>query len=994
MQIDIISLYRVLSWVRAACTALLFLLFVQSAIAQQGEMSIAKADELGGEAYNLYLEGKYHVAIAVYERILPVLEQHEEALRTWTFHALDYSLCFIRLGQDKKALQILNKISRRNNGTFEPWLGGWYFNYKAQAVENTGDLNQAFELYEQAISFMEETDDLGALSTILNNYSNVLKHNGSFTRALETIKESIRVLQKKDEVVDRVLAIRYNNLALIYQQLSMYDTARHYFNKSLEIRQKIGAPMFLATIHNNLGNLAVDEGNLEDALVHHQKNIEYRKKANNPIKLANTYLNVANLYLKIRDSEKARYYFSQSHDILSGYDNKQALAKTYSGLSSLSNINGDVEAGLNYLLMALDIYENLDMKLKQYEMRMALSNLYTDSGDFEKAVEMANAATNLARIIDSDHYTVRALVQKGDINAKLNKFEEAATYYKRASENAGYLPTSQKIPALTGLAESYNQLGKKESFDIAYEAIDYMEQYRDRAGYTSDIRASVFSDFVPFYKKVASWHIQSNYKTEMALKLIEAAKARAFSDDLARAASDFEEKLPDSLNVVRQEYLFKLQNLYAQIDTTQAARHRENIRDDILETETAYEAFLNTLDQNSLYQLQFSNSRSFNLEQSQQKTPDNTTFLQYAVLDTSIIITAFNNQHYRAKIVPFSDSNIKDRAHFNEQIATYIDLINAKTNIDELKQAAQLLSDILIKPVSSFIKSHDNLIIVPDGTLAYLPFETMQFNGNYLIYNNAIKYLPSISSQQFLSSGSDSHPKELLVMAGAEFGGDLTYEPRRQSQLAALPYTIAEVDSIAGLFNGQKTVWKYQDVSEGKFKNEPLNQYKYIHLATHGIINEEDQEFSGLVLDNRNIENNIIGDDGFLRVSEIFQLKMNAEMVVLSACNTARGKLVEGEGIMGLQRAFLTAGASSLVVSLWSVYDRSTALLMPEFYRNIRKEASGFDIWFDSFLRWIGWDDSRPFGNKAPAMQKAKLKMLEHPVFNHPVYWAPFIVIG
>jgi CHAT domain-containing protein len=135
-------------------------------------------------------------------------------------------------------------------------------------------------------------------------------------------------------------------------------------------------------------------------------------------------------------------------------------------------------------------------------------------------------------------------------------------------------------------------------------------------------------------------------------------------------------------------------------------------------------------------------------------------------------------------------------------------------------------------------------------------------------------------------------------------------------------------------------------------------------------------------------------EDGLLRSSEIFGLNINSEMVVLSACNTGLGKVVKGEGMLGMQRSFFYAGTSTVVVSLWNVYDRSTAFMMNEFYKELLKDQQSEADWADSLLRRVGWDTSIPFGRKAEAMRQAKLKMIHHPLFNHPIYWAPFIVVG
>ena len=187
---------------------------------------------------------------------------------------------------------------------------------------------------------------------------------------------------------------------------------------------------------------------------------------------------------------------------------------------------------------------------------------------------------------------------------------------------------------------------------------------------------------------------------------------------------------------------------------------------------------------------------------------------------------------------------------------------------------------------------------------------------------------------------------------------------------------------------------KDREVTEEAFKTLlQQNRYRYVHLATHGIINENKPGRSGLALSTGGELTATSKEDGMLRSSEVFGLDITSDMVVLSACNTGLGKVVDGEGMLGLQRSFFYAGTSTVIVSLWNVYDRSTATFMNEYYKALLNGDSEED-WVDASLRWIGWDESLPFGQKATAMRQAKLKMLNHPLFHHPVYWAPFIVVG
>jgi len=147
-----------------------------------------------------------------------------------------------------------------------------------------------------------------------------------------------------------------------------------------------------------------------------------------------------------------------------------------------------------------------------------------------------------------------------------------------------------------------------------------------------------------------------------------------------------------------------------------------------------------------------------------------------------------------------------------------------------------------------------------------------------------------------------------------------------------------------------------------------LNRFNYLHFATHGLIDEESPGLSSLVLTSEKSS----GEDGFLQAAEIFDLKLNADLVVLSACQTGLGKLIRGEGMVGLTRAFMYAGTPSVVVSLWSVSDISTADLMGEFYKNLIKNKL----------------------SKTDALRKAQLSLMTDEKYAHPFYWAPFILVG
>jgi CHAT domain-containing protein len=185
-----------------------------------------------------------------------------------------------------------------------------------------------------------------------------------------------------------------------------------------------------------------------------------------------------------------------------------------------------------------------------------------------------------------------------------------------------------------------------------------------------------------------------------------------------------------------------------------------------------------------------------------------------------------------------------------------------------------------------------------------------------------------------------------------------------------LEFSGREVEKIASFFNegSADTFLRYKATEENLKRNQELNKFRYIHFATHGLIDENKPNLSSLVLTCGKDS----GEDGYLQASEIFDLKLNADLVVLSACQTGLGKLIRGEGMVGLTRAFMYAGTPSVLVSLWSVSDMSTSVLMGEFYKNLIKNKF----------------------SKTDALRRAQLALISNEKYAHPFYWAPFVLIG
>jgi len=338
--------------------------------------------------------------------------------------------------------------------------------------------------------------------------------------------------------------------------------------------------------------------------------------------------------------------------------------------------------------------------------------------------------------------------------------------------------------------------------------------------------------------------------------------------------------------------------------------------------------------------------------------------------------------------------------------------------------ASNALYKAAVEPAADLI-GDKRLLIVADGVLNYIPFEALVKTTNgadyaslsYLIKTNEVVYAPSASVVAAIRGGSadrGSSPtvregvasgKKVLVVADPVFSandprlkGSMAVQGTAEArglglglesavsdvagsagsppasgvlQLARLSGTRTEADEIARITKaggGQADVWTDLNASEDNVRSRDVSGYRVVHIATHGLLDTERPQFTGVVL-------SLVGNktsDGFLRTDEIFNLRMGAPLVMLSACETGLGKEKRGEGVIGLTRAFMYAGAPTVGVSLWSVADKSTAELMTDFYKRL-------------------------LGNSAPAstaMREAQLAMISGKKYSAPFYWAPFVIVG
>jgi hypothetical protein len=313
-------------------------------------------------------------------------------------------------------------------------------------------------------------------------------------------------------------------------------------------------------------------------------------------------------------------------------------------------------------------------------------------------------------------------------------------------------------------------------------------------------------------------------------------------------------------------------------------------------------------------------------------------------------------------------ARLPGRAVLEEAVRQYLDVLDTPSGA--YQAPGQALARLVLPKLKGLAGAR-RLMIVPHGSLHYLPFETLPDEaGRFLIESHAVSYAPSASSLAYLHARPVLPPGDVVAvgnprMSGEGIGSERGAGIERVGLLKPLPHTGREIHAVAGSYPGVARTLEQDHATEPELSSLGLERAAILHFATHGLIDETVPERSGLAL------TAAPQSDGILQTREIYQLRLRAALVTLSACQTALGKQITGEGILGLSRAFFYAGARAVMASLWNVNDASTAQFMERFYAALRRGES-----VDA------------------AARTAKRAFIRDPRLRHPYYWAAFVVSG
>ena len=287
-------------------------------------------------------------------------------------------------------------------------------------------------------------------------------------------------------------------------------------------------------------------------------------------------------------------------------------------------------------------------------------------------------------------------------------------------------------------------------------------------------------------------------------------------------------------------------------------------------------------------------------------------------------------------------------------------------------RSASALYDLLLAPVEGALAGRKLICVVPDGVLWQVPFPLLRHNGHDLVERAAVFYAPSLSMLQLspVRAKSRSPRGELLAFGNPAVLGQTRDRIRaldRDAKLGDLPSAEKEVRAIASLYGGRQSRIYVRDAARESVFKRQVSHFRILHFAAHGILDDRSPMYSAIVLSAKPNET----DDGLVEAREILDLRLGSDLAVLASCDTARGRLGAGEGVIGMSWAFLVAGCPTTVVSQWQVDSRATARLMIELHRHLKAGHT-----------------------PAEALRRAQLRVRSSARYQDPIYWAPFIVVG
>jgi CHAT domain-containing protein/Tfp pilus assembly protein PilF len=850
-------------------------------------------------------------------------------------------------------------------------------------------LEDARRYFEQALEDWKELGNVAQQAQSSHRLGIVLTRLGRHDEALASFKEALARAESIQAL--STVAETWNAMGTLYAARGESKEALDCYSRALELARNRN-PAVKPAILTGLGSLHRRRGEPQEALAKFQQALDLVKDHSDEPRVRN---NLGPVYLDLGDTEKALDEFKRALKSLQAGDGNEAAI-----VNTLVNI-GQVDLKRNRNREALGLFEealSISRQANGFREGMVLHYVgvaQLSLGQTSEAVQSLEAALSRRRQTSEPLGEAMTRLELGKAYQAQGDLERAASLMREALKLADEVgaPFTQAIGHFT-LAHLERERGDLQEALVQIEqAIRFLESVRSelsddrlRLSFSSSWR-SYYDFYVDLLMRLDKLSPGQGFAAK-ALGASEMGRSRSLLDLLAEGRLDLTRGIALDLKRKEADVTARLSQVQRQL-VDELSRGKEGpgvdaLRARLNEAEEERQKIEQKIKSEHPLYATIRYPSPLRLEQIREKLDGDSALLEYSFGEEGAYLFVVTRESFKAYSLP------------PDQIADDVWKVRAEVEKPGLlsfsfRKAAYRLYSTLIAPARPEIAGKRRLLIAPDGALHFLSFEvllTREASGGrdlpYLIQDFSLSYIPSASVLSWLSqprgsavAGAET-PKQFLAYADPDYGTDALANTRGELERGApeswrlprLEGTEREVSAIAGLYpSSEVQIYRRAEANEENVKhNGLLGTARRIHFATHGVIDQERPEFSGLALTRTNDPS----DDGFLRVYEIFNLDLNADLVVLSACETGMGKEVTGEGLVGITRAFLYAGAPSVVVSLWRVADAAAPELMLRFYENLDRSH-----------------------DKAEALRQAKLAVIDTGgKYASPYYWAPFVLVG
>ena len=809
-----------------------------------------------------------------------------------------------------------------------------------------GEYQQALELFEQYLSLEPAKRDR-AISARSLNYIGVIKRvYGDNAGALDYVQRALRLAEEAGD--KKVLSTVLNTMGVLHRDQGNYARALEYFGKSLTLSEALGDKVITSQTLNNIGTVHGAQGNHAHALEYFQRSLKLGQAVDDKSMIANGLNNIGLTYHRHRDYPRALEYYQQSLALREQLNDKRGTALTLNNIGLLHRQQGDHKRALEYYQQSLAIREKLDDQSGMAYVLNHIGFLHYLQGDYSQALQYGNRILDIATRLGSPELLWIGYELAGRAHTGLKQFDEAEK-------------------ALTN-------------------SINTIEKTRYLVGGGELARQRFFEDKLPPYMAMVELAFNRNRPID-ALTYSELAKARTLLDVLRNGRIPINKAL--SLKEQEAERILNAElTAFNAMIYDERQRPKPNL-DRLAELEPrrekarmAHEAFLTSLYvKHPELKVQRGEARPITAAEAAALIPDlSTAIVEFVVADDKsylIVLTGDKKSASSPKITLYSlkitSNQLSERVNEFRRMLAERDL--------SYQDAARQLYDLLLKPAEEQLRGKKTLCIVPDRALWELPFQALQpRTGVHLLEDYTLFYAPSLSVLREVAKqrSAATRPRTLLAFGNPQLSGGPSALLRggdSEMRLGPLPEAEQEVKTLARLYGtANSQIFIGPEAREEVVKTE-ASKFEVLHFATHGLLDNRNPMFSYLTLAQTAEDPN---EDGLLEAREIINMDLRAKLAVLSACQTARGWVGAGEGVIGMSWALFVAGVPTTVASQWKVDSASTTDLMIDFHRRLTTRPA----------------NAKSKAAKAEALRQASLKLLRSERYRHPFYWAGFVMIG